>query len=99
MGPPGPTQEMEFVGPGGEGPSRSPGFSGHVYDPPLHFRGAPKERAPGVPGPSLGTHPALDLRIFQIFQIICIFEGCVQKVFAMWEDQTNMQQGRRLTLR
>ena len=24
--PPGPTQEMEFVGPGGEGPSRSPRF-------------------------------------------------------------------------
>ena len=26
LGPPGPTQEMEFVGPGGEGPSRSPRF-------------------------------------------------------------------------
>ena len=24
LGPPGPTQEMEFMGPGGEGPSRSP---------------------------------------------------------------------------
>ena len=31
LGPPGPTQELEFMGPGGEGPSRSPppGFSGH----------------------------------------------------------------------
>ena len=31
-GPPGPTQEMEFMGPGGEGPSQPPppGFSGHA---------------------------------------------------------------------
>ena len=29
LGPPGPTQEMELMGPGGEGPSRS-GFSSHV---------------------------------------------------------------------
>ena len=27
LGPPGPTQEMEFMGPGGEGPSRSPAVS------------------------------------------------------------------------
>ena len=26
LGPPGPTQEMELMGPGGEGPSRSPRF-------------------------------------------------------------------------
>ena len=26
LGPPGPTQEMEFMGPRGEGPSRSPRF-------------------------------------------------------------------------
>ena len=27
---PGPTQEMELMGPGGEGPSWSPGFSSHA---------------------------------------------------------------------
>ena len=32
LGPPGPTQEMELMGPGGEGPSRSPGFSGHTTE-------------------------------------------------------------------
>ena len=29
IGPPCPTQEMESMGPGGEGPSRSPGFASH----------------------------------------------------------------------
>ena len=33
LGPPGPTQEMESMGHGGEGPSRSPppGFSNHAF--------------------------------------------------------------------
>ena len=32
--PPGPTKEMELMGPGGEGPSRSPppGFSSHAFN-------------------------------------------------------------------
>ena len=46
MGPPGPTEEIEFIGPGGEGPSRSPpapppGFSGHDRNSPYNDQEIP----------------------------------------------------------
>ena len=44
LGSPGPTQELEFMGPGGEVPSRSPtpGFSSHVTQRPRDITPTPE---------------------------------------------------------